>query len=110
MHSAPALDRWQREEAARYAREGRVPLVVEEGDIRAWRTDPPPGPLPASFPVLGRYVPPGWKVTRRMCFAYRPGERGYNAQTILEAFKQGFGYGIEEVGDGSLTLVEYQPD
>ena len=62
MMSGMQIQAMQQEAAASAAEEGKVPFIVEEEDLRAWKVQI--NRLP--FPFIGEYVPPRYTPTSRI--------------------------------------------
>ncbi len=97
-----------RQAAAKAAREGRVPCLVEAEDIAAFRQG-----RRFPFPFLGPYVPKGWKkVQERFVDSSGFGasdEPALTAEEFIDRLVLGRGYAITQAGQFQVYVGEFIP-
>lgn len=108
MMSPEMIRQMARRAAARAAREGKVPFLLEAEDIADFREG-----VRFPFPFLGPYVPKGWKKVQEHFVDSSgfgaPGEPALTASQFIERLVIGRGYAITEAGQFQVYVAEYIP-
>jgi len=116
MMSLAAIQRFSQDAAIRAARKNRIPFTVEEQDIQAWKAQFKAGTLKFPFPLLGNYVPQGWRYTdREPIFVDTSGfgkenEPALTLRGFLEALEANKAYAVVESGQFQAYIREYERD
>jgi hypothetical protein len=113
MFSGQQIRDMERESAARAAKAGRLPFVVEREDLDDWRATEAAGALPRlPFPDLGDHVPAGWHAVDDPLFVDASGwgserEPALTVRGLLAALRPGLGYGIVSQGQFQVYVQAF---
>jgi len=107
MMSLSIIRELSQEAAVEAAKEGRVPLVLEQSDIDHF-------PSGVRFPNLGDYRPNGWELVREL-FCDKlgfgaPSESALTLEQLKGELKPGFGYASIEESQFQIYLGEFSQE
>lgn len=112
MMSPETIQNMQQEARKDAAREGKLPYVVEQEDINAWRRG---RSLPVPFPFIGDYDPPGFTAEGEALFVDSsgmgaPGEPALTQHQMFDELVPGTGYALVEVGQFQVYIQPFRRD
>lgn len=110
MMSLHTIQKMQQDAHRDAAKKSRLPYVVEQEDIDAWRHG---RSLPVPFPFIGDYNPPGFTAEGDALFVDSSGfgAQGEAALTQDEMFDKlvpGTGYALVEVGQFQVYIQPFR--
>ena len=109
MMSLSQIHSESRKAAAKAARQGKRPFMVEAEDLSDWKA----GKFTTlPFPFLGDFVPKGWEVTAEYFVDSsgfgREDEPALTIRQFINKLQVGHGYAITQAGQFQVYISEYQ--
>ncbi len=110
MMSLQTIQKLQQDAHEDAAREGKMPYIVEQEDIDAWREG---RSLPVPFPFIGDYDPPGFTAEGEALFVDtsgfgEPGEPALTHEQMFDKLVPGTGYALVEVGQFQAYIQPFR--
>jgi hypothetical protein len=117
MMSLAAIKRLSRDAAVIACRHNKIPFVFEQEDIDDFKAHLAAGrTIQFLIPLLGDYLPQGWRHTDRQPFFVdtsgfgREDEPAMTTRAFVEALEPGKGYAVIECGESQAFIREYERD
>ena len=112
MMSPETIQHLQQEARESAAEEGKLPYIVQEEDIRAWKAG---RSLPIPFPFIGDYDPPGFTAEGDELFCDSSGfgasdEPSLTQAQLIDMLVPGTGYALTTVGQFQVYIQPFRRD